>query len=208
METDASATGIGAVLIQNGHPLAYLSKALGPRSQGLSTYEKEYLAILAAVDHWKHYLQHAEFHILTDHQSLAQLNEQRLHTVWQQKVFTRLLGLNYKIIYKKGCDNKAADALSRVQMSRPVCAAISSVSPRWLDAVVKTYEADSQVQSILAKLAVDPEAVPPFSLSDGLLRYHGRVWLGKDPLLQRQVMQAFHQSALGVILAVQLLTDD
>lgn len=164
VETDASATGIGVVLIQNGHPLAYLSKALGPRSQGLSTYEKEYLAILAAVDHWKHYLQHAEFHILTDHQSLAQLNEQRLHTVWQQKVFTRLLGLNYKIIYKKGCDNKAADALSRVQMSRPVCAAISSVSPRWLDAVVKTYEADSQVQSILAKLAVDPEAVPLFSI--------------------------------------------
>lgn len=77
-------------------------------------------------------------------------------------MFTRLLGLNYKIIYKKGCGNKAADALSRVEMSRPVCAAISSVSPRWLDAVVKTYEADSQVQSILAKLAVDPEAVPLF----------------------------------------------
>jgi hypothetical protein len=160
------------------------------------------------VDHWKHYLQHPEFHILTNHQSLAQLNEQRLHIVWQQNVFTRLLGLNYNIIYKKGYDNKAADALSRVQMSRPVCAAISSVSPRWLDGVVKTYEADSQVQFILAKLAIDPEVVPLFSLSDGLLRYHGRVWLGKDPLLQRQVMQAFHQSTLGVILAVQLLTDD
>ena len=32
IETDASGTGVGAVLMQNGHPLAYLSKALGPKS--------------------------------------------------------------------------------------------------------------------------------------------------------------------------------
>ena len=49
IETDASGLGIGAVLLQKGHPLTYISKALGPRSRGLSTYEKEYLAILEAV---------------------------------------------------------------------------------------------------------------------------------------------------------------
>jgi len=49
IETDASGIGIGAVLLQKGHPLTYISKALGPRSRGLSTYEKEYLAILEAV---------------------------------------------------------------------------------------------------------------------------------------------------------------
>jgi hypothetical protein len=50
VETDASDLGVGAVLMQEGHPLAYISKALGPRTKGLSTYEKEYLAILIAVD--------------------------------------------------------------------------------------------------------------------------------------------------------------
>jgi hypothetical protein len=56
IETDASGIGVGAILLQNGHPLAYISKALGPKHQGLSIYEKEYLAILIAVDQWRHYL--------------------------------------------------------------------------------------------------------------------------------------------------------
>jgi hypothetical protein len=51
VETDASDSGIGAVLMQDNHPLAYLSRALGPRLRGLSTYEKASLAILLAVDH-------------------------------------------------------------------------------------------------------------------------------------------------------------
>ena len=94
-ETDASGTGIGAVLTQDGHPLAFLSKSLSLRSQGLSTYEKEYLAILMALDHWRSYLQHVEFRIITDQKSLVQLSEQRLHNPWQQKVFTKLIGLQY-----------------------------------------------------------------------------------------------------------------
>jgi hypothetical protein len=65
IETDALAFGIGAMLMQDGHSLAFLSKALGPRNRGLSTYEKECLAILLAVDHWRSYLQGAEFVIRT-----------------------------------------------------------------------------------------------------------------------------------------------
>ena len=105
LETDASGFGVGAVLLQNGHPLAFISKALGPRNQGLSVYEKGYLTILMAVDQWRHYLMNSEFIIHTDHRSLIHLNEQWLHTPWQQKVFSKLLGLRYKVIYCKGSEN-------------------------------------------------------------------------------------------------------
>jgi hypothetical protein len=75
-------------------------------------------------------LQYNEFHIYTDQKSLSHLNEQRLHTAWQQEVFTKLLGLQYKIIYKKGVDNIATDVLSRRPDSSGVCMALSSCQPQ------------------------------------------------------------------------------
>ncbi|WVZ54191.1 hypothetical protein U9M48_005029 [Paspalum notatum var. saurae] len=56
IETDACGAGVGAVLWQNGHLLAYISKPLGPKSANLSMYEKEYLTIILAVDQWRSYL--------------------------------------------------------------------------------------------------------------------------------------------------------
>lgn len=56
IETDACDTRVGAVLMQNGHPIAYLSKALGVNNQKLSIYEKEFLAVMMAIDRWRAYL--------------------------------------------------------------------------------------------------------------------------------------------------------
>ncbi|KAJ3687882.1 hypothetical protein LUZ61_017046 [Rhynchospora tenuis] len=113
LETDACDKGIGAVLMQNRQPLAYLSKSLGPKSIGLSTYEKEFLALLTAVQKWKHYLIGGPFIIKTDQIALKHLLEQRVNHAMQHKGLCKLMGLDYKIEYKRGVDNKVADALSR-----------------------------------------------------------------------------------------------
>jgi len=93
VETDACADGIGAVLMQKGQPIAFLSKALGEKHKHLSIYEKEFLALIMVVERWRHYLQRQEFIILTDHKSLAYLQEQNLHSDMQRKAMTRLMGL-------------------------------------------------------------------------------------------------------------------
>lgn len=195
--TDACKTGIGAVLMQKGHPLAFLSKALGPKNQGLSAYEKEYLAIIIAVGHWRSYLQLAEFQIFTDHQSLVQLNEQRLHTIWQQKLYSKLAGLQYRIVYKKGSDNVAADALSRYPGEAQVFH-ISQCTPTWVQEVIQHYQNDPVAQELLVQLAVTASnSSSPFTLTQGIIRYKGRVWLGNNLPLQSKVISALHDSAIG-----------
>jgi len=91
-ETAACDYGLGAMLMQERHLVAYLSKPLYPRNQALSTYEKECIAILMAVEKWCPYLQHKEFLIKTDHRSLY-LTEQRVHTKLQHKALLKLMDL-------------------------------------------------------------------------------------------------------------------
>jgi hypothetical protein len=197
IETDASSQGIGAVLSQQGHPLASVSKALGVKNRGLSTYEKEYLAILMVVDQWHTYLQHDEFIIYTDQRSLSHLSEQKLNTPWQQKVFTKLLGLQYKIMYKKGIENGVVDALSCRPHPDATVYSMSCSSPQWLSEVILGYSNDSKAQHLLFELALQPDSHPPYSLQAGVLRYKGRIWLGTNLSLQHKVLSALHDSPMG-----------
>jgi hypothetical protein len=183
--------------MQSDHSIAYVSKALGPRTRGLSTYEKEYLAILMAVDHWRSYLQHTPFVIRTDQRSLIHLNEQCLHTFWQQNIFSKLLGLQYSVVYKKGTDNRVADALSRKVTHDASCDALSAASPQWVDLVVDSYQQDPLAKEMITKLSVNSAFVPHFTLSHGLLRYKNRIWVGDDDSLKHKLVEAFHHSPIG-----------
>lgn len=139
VETDASDLGMWAVLMQEGHPISYLSKAFGDNNKGLSTYEKECMAVLLAVDKWRSYLQQQEFILKTDHRSLLFLTEQRATTKLQQKSMLKLMDLSFKIQYKQGHTNKAADALSRMSDGEHSVLAISVGQPSWLQILQEGY---------------------------------------------------------------------
>lgn len=84
IETDASGDGIGAVLLQQGKPIEFMSRALGVTKKSWSTYSKEMLAILEAIRLWRPYLLGKRFFVLTDQRNLKYFLEQRVATPEQQ----------------------------------------------------------------------------------------------------------------------------
>ncbi|XP_066365145.1 uncharacterized protein [Miscanthus floridulus] len=131
------------------------------------------------------------FHIETDASGLG------IGAMLQpQKVFARLMGLQYKILYKKGTKNGAVDALSQRRHLEQLMA-ISSITHQWLEAVVLSYQEDLEANKLLSQLSLNPESVPSYSLVQGVIRYKGRIWLGSSKPLQQQVLTAFHASPMG-----------
>jgi hypothetical protein len=113
LECDASGTGIGGVLLQQGKLVAYVSEKLSGPSLNYSTYDKELYALVRVLDTWKHYLWPKEFVIHSDHESLKHIRGQaklnKCHAKWVEFIET----FTYIIKHKKGKDNVIADALSR-----------------------------------------------------------------------------------------------
>ena len=168
---------------------------MGPKTAALSTYDKEAIAILEALKKWKHCLASSSVIIRTDQQSLKYIHEQRLVDGIQHKLLIKLLGFNYVVEYKKGKENKAADALSRV--SHAELLALSCVVPVWIERVTTSYSEDTKCQDFIAKLSLDKAVVPSMTLQNGILRYKGRILIGQSGNLKSQLLTSFHQSALG-----------
>lgn len=155
------------------------------------------MAIILAVEQWHTYLQHAEFLILTDHSSLAHLEDQRLHMPWQEKVFTKLLGFQFKIQYKKGTDNRVADALSRRPHTDTHLLALSQQQPAWLQDILDMYQDSAEAQELPTQVAVQSAEKSKYTLHNGLIRYKDRLWLPAGVPLILKMLDAFHTSPIG-----------
>ena len=113
LECDASGVGVGAVLLQGGHPIAYFSEKLHSATLNYPTYDKELYALIRALQTWEHYLVSKEFVIHSDHQSLKYIRGQSKLNKRHAKWVEYLEQFPYVIKYKKGKTNVVADALSR-----------------------------------------------------------------------------------------------
>ena len=118
LRTDASDTGIGAVLLQEHDgkvfPVSYASKKLSDSERRYSVMERECLAIVWGIKRFMLYLYGKEFILQTDHQPLVYIDRTKFANDRIMRWAMFLQNYRFRIMSIKGSDNVGADYLSRV----------------------------------------------------------------------------------------------
>ncbi|GJR81105.1 transposon ty3-G gag-pol polyprotein [Tanacetum coccineum] len=177
IETDASSQGIGAVLMQKGHPIAFLSKALSPRNMALSTYERELLSIIHAVQKWSQCLLDRHFVIKTDQESLKYLFESKLSTPFQQKWVSKF--------------------------GEVLALTISNINSGLLDLIKESWVNDDKYQKIIHSVIKDPNSHPKYKLANQELRRKQKLVIGDCHVLKGKLLNWMHNSPQGGHSGVQ-----
>jgi hypothetical protein len=115
---------------------------------------------------------------------------------------TRLIGLQFKIVYRKGKENVAADALSRVTTMMNT-QSYSEVRPIWIQKVINSYARDTYAQDLLTQLEVSSPNEQGYSLHQGIIRHGSQIWVGENFALKTKLINAFHNYAVGGHSGVQ-----
>ena len=118
IQCDSSQSGLGSVLMQEGRPVAYVSRALTPTETGYAQIENKMLAILYSMEMFHQYTFGRHTKVYSDHNPLRAIQKKPLHKVpkrWQDMMIQRQT-YDTEIIYLKNKEMHLADALSRAHL--------------------------------------------------------------------------------------------
>ncbi|CAL1683860.1 unnamed protein product [Lasius platythorax] len=148
VKTDASNIAMGAVLEQyqsgDWKPLGFYSKKLSETQQRYSTYDRELLAIYAALKFFRHMVEGRDVTIATDHKPLQYAFQQPLDKASerQRRQLSFISQITTKITYLAGKENTVADALSRIEeINMPVIVTT--------DELAEEQQKDEELQTLL-----------------------------------------------------------
>nr|KAJ0226813.1 hypothetical protein LSAT_V11C100043320 [Lactuca sativa] len=204
VECDASGVGIGAVLIQSKRPIAYFSEKLGGARLNYCTYDKEFYAIVRALDHWSHYLRANHFILHSDHESLKYINGQQKLSTRHAKWVEFLQSFHFSCKYKDGRSNVVADALSRRY------SLLVTLDVRFLgfETLKDHYQSDMDFGDMFLKCAGGPNG--EFVIQDGFLFKGNRLCVPKHAIRELLIREA-HGGGLaghfGITKTLQVLKE-
>ena len=154
---DASQDGLGFVLMQNGQPVTFASRALTPAEQRYSQIEKELLAQLFGMEHNHQYVYGRKVILWTDHKPLVSITKKPLASAPKrlQRMLLRMQQYDYEIHYKPGRDMLLADTLSRAYLENHKPSS-TEVEVEHIHAAQFLPVPDHQLKELQKETACDP----------------------------------------------------
>ena len=217
--TDASEVGIGAILTQRDSTgkesmIACFSQTLSNSERNYSATEREALAVIRSLEHWDKLLLGRHIEVRTDHQALTSAlhhpkdrRQSSKFTRWLE----RLEAFDVSLVYIKGKDNSAADALSRipsmgVKSVRLADMKAATISDPEAQAVKHALEKGWPDGKTLRLIAPFKSVSADLSFKDDLLYFRNRIFV---PISQRPSLLAeCHKGHPGIERFKRLLKSE
>lgn len=190
LETDASAVGLGAVLMQNGLPVVYGSKTLNNAERKYSATEREILAIVHFCDSFRYFLEGRKFTLRTDHQPLVYMARQADPHHKYARWISRLQAYDFDLEYTPGVENLAADYFSR-DVASMTLTRVGLRSVNFLDEQQK----DQELVEIVNSTDFPPKSTySPWrkllTVDDGLVRVKDKVVVPRQ--MRHEIISSWH----------------
>jgi ribonuclease HI len=131
---DACCQGLGCVLMQEGHVIAYASHQLLKHELKYPTHDLELAAVVHALKIWRHYIMGTKCQVYTDHKSLKYIFTQKDLNLRQRRWLKLIKDYDMEIHYHLGKANLVADALSRKEHVH------AAIVAQLLDELVEDFE--------------------------------------------------------------------
>ena len=190
---DASHVGVGGVLSQQGHPIAFYSEKLNDTWRRYSTYDLELYAIIQSLKYWPHYLIHREFVLYTDHDSLRYINSQKRLNARHARWVDFLQQFSFVLKHKAVVENRVADALSR----KTHLLASLAVEVTGFEELKQHYHTDPDFGTIHGHISIgSTQEHPKYTLIDMYLFYDSRLWLPKTSIREFVILE-LHSGGLA-----------